>query len=133
MTSRSLKFAAAESLCGKDYAAGSTLGGGSFLLLWLLINFPAPGGNPFDTVEVKAFVRSIARLTSRSLKFAVAESLCGKNLRKQVLFAGYSAGSTLGGGSLLLLWLLINAPAPGGNPSDTMEAKAFVCSIARLA
>ena len=53
--------------------------------------------------------------TTKALKLAVAKEFGNRDLSKLVMFAGYAAGSTLGGGSLLLLYMLTQFPASGGD------------------
>ena len=75
--------------------------------------------------------------TSRSLKICVHSDLCklnGKQLSNEVLFAGYASGSTLGGGSLCLAWMLMTVDQR--NPEyklwDLPEVNTFMRSIARI-
>ena len=70
--------------------------------------------------------------TTKALKLAVAKEFGGKDLSKLVSFAGYAAGSTLGGGSLLLLYMLTQFPASGGDVRSVPEVHTFLTTIARL-
>ena len=70
--------------------------------------------------------------TSKQIKMSVAKEICDRDVSKQVLFAGYAGGSTLGAGGILLLLLLVEFPATGGNVWACPAVKKFVLSIARL-
>ncbi len=67
--------------------------------------------------------------TARSLKVCVSRDMCGVPLGKELLFAGYTGGSTLGAGSLLLLYMLLNCKA---SPWQLPSVRAFVLSITRI-
>ena len=49
-----------------------------------------------------------------------------------MLFAGYASGSALGAGGLLLLLLLLEYPATGGDVWSLPTVHKFMLSIARL-
>ena len=71
-------------------------------------------------------------LSNRSLKLCVASSLCdlaAGALSKELLFAGYTAGSTTGSGALLLAIMLLRCKA---SPWQLQNVKAFLISIARI-
>ena len=73
--------------------------------------------------------------TSRSIKVCVSRGMCekeGKALFGEMLFAGYVSGSTLGTGSLLLLWMLIQIEQKYGTPWHVPQVMAFLRSIARI-
>ena len=70
--------------------------------------------------------------TSKQIKMSVARMICGRDVSKHMLFAGYASGSTLGAGGILLLLLLVEFPATGGSVWACPAVKKFVLSIARL-
>ena len=73
--------------------------------------------------------------TSRSLKLCVSAQMCNLppdqpgGLAQQLLFAGYTSGSTLGSGCLLLAYMLLNCKA---SPWQHPKVRAFMTSIARV-
>ena len=70
--------------------------------------------------------------TSRNLKLCVSTHMCNLPagaLANQLLFAGYTAGSTLGSACLLLAFMLLNCKA---SPWQLDKVKAFMYSIARV-
>ena len=101
------------------------------------VNFPVFWkGNPaIDRIwEVmdRALTQEGLNTTSKQLKLAVAKDFCEKDLSKQMLFAGYASGSTLGAGGLMLLLLLTEYPATGGDVWSLPGVRKFMLSIARL-
>ena len=71
-------------------------------------------------------------LTARQLKVCVSRDMCElKNgaLAKQLMFAGYTSGSTLGAGCLMLAFMLSKCKA---SPWQLEEVQAFLVSIARI-
>ena len=69
---------------------------------------------------------------SRSLKLCISQQMCNLpvgTLANQLLFAGYTSGSTVGSGCLLLAYMLINCKA---SPWQLPNVKAFMYSIARV-
>jgi len=94
-------------------------------------------GNPsieriWDVMERALRSGSGLDTTSKTLKLAVAKDLCDKDMSKQMLFAGYVSGSTLGAGGLLLLFLLLEFPAAGGDVWSVPAVNKFLLSLARL-
>ena len=87
--------------------------------LWAVVERALMSGKGCDT-------------TTKALKLAVAKEFGNRDLSKLVLFAGYAAGSTLGGGSLLLLYMLTQFPASGGDVWSVPEVHTFLTTIARL-
>ena len=80
LTSRSLKLCVAHSECEgtglwsrlmfAGYTNGSTLGLGSFILLWMLAKLDADGhARPWQLPEVQNFMRSIARVKATFLVY----------------------------------------------------------------
>ena len=80
LTSRSLKLCVAHSECEgtnlwsklmfAGYTNGSTLGLGSFILLWMLAKIDADGqARPWQLPEVQNFMRSIARVKATFLVY----------------------------------------------------------------
>ena len=70
--------------------------------------------------------------TARNLKLCVSTQMCDLpdgQLASQLLFAGYTSGSTLGSGCLLLAFMLLNCKA---SPWQLDKVKAFMKSIARV-
>ena len=70
--------------------------------------------------------------TARNLKLCVSQQMCDLpegNIANQLLFAGYTSGSTLGSGCLLLAFMLLNCKA---SPWQLDKVKAFMKSIARV-
>ena len=87
--------------------------------LWAVVERALMSGKGCDT-------------TTKALKLAVAKEFGNRDLSKLVLFAGYAAGSTLGGGSLLLLYMLTQFPASGGDVWSVPEVHTFLTTITRL-
>ena len=72
--------------------------------------------------------------TGKSLKLCIPSDVCrleGAKLSNELLFAGYVSGSTLGGGSLLLAWMLLEVSRER-SPWEVPEVVAFMKSIARI-
>ena len=70
--------------------------------------------------------------TARNLKLCVSHQMCDLpegQIANQLLFAGYTSGSTLGSGCLLLAFMLLNCKA---SPWQLDKVKAFMKSIARM-
>ncbi len=70
--------------------------------------------------------------TVRSLKLCVAPQMCDLEpgaLAKELLFAGYTAGSTLGSACFLLAFMLLHCKA---SPWQLPQVRAFMHSIARV-
>ena len=70
--------------------------------------------------------------TARNLKLCVSQQMCDLpegDIANQLLFAGYTSGSTLGSGCLLLAFMLLNCKA---SPWQLDKVKAFMKSIARV-
>ena len=70
--------------------------------------------------------------TARNLKLCLSAQMCDLpdgQLATQLLFAGYTSGSTLGSGCLLLAFMLLNCKA---SPWQLDKVKAFMYSIARV-
>ena len=94
-------------------------------------------GNPsvdriWDVIEQALTTQEGLNTTSKQIKMSVAKEICDRDVSKQVLFAGYAGGSTLGAGGILLLLLLTEFPAAGGDVWACPAVKKFVLSIARL-
>ena len=53
--------------------------------------------------------------TSKQIDMSAVRMICGRDVSKHMLFAGYASGSTLGAGGILLLLLLTEFPAAGGD------------------
>ena len=70
--------------------------------------------------------------TARNLKLCVSAQMCNLvpgALAQEILFAGYTSGSTLGSGCLLLAYMLLNCKA---SPWQHPNVRAFMNSIARV-
>ena len=70
--------------------------------------------------------------TARNLKLCVSDQMSDLpegQIANQLLFAGYTSGSTLGSGCLLLAFMLLNCKA---SPWQLDKVKAFMKSIARV-
>ncbi len=86
----------------------------------------------WDVIERSLLSGRGVDTTSKAFKLAVAKDWCNKDLSKQMFFAGYVSGSTLGGGSMLLLYFLVTYPALGGDVWLLPEVQAFLLSSSRL-
>ena len=80
LTDRSLKLCVASSECDQQqgifgkmmfagYTNGSTLGLGSYILLWMLAKIETEGACPWQLPEVAGFLRSIARIKATFLVY----------------------------------------------------------------
>ena len=68
--------------------------------------------------------------TARSLKLSIPADFCGKDIAKSLLFSGYASGSTLGGSSTLLAYMLTQCSKH--YPWNNAKVKAFLRSVARI-
>ena len=80
-------------------------------------------------VMARALLVEGLNTTTKQIKLAVARELCDKDLGKQMLFAGYASGSTVGAAGIMLLLLLSEFPATGGNVWSVPEVKRFMLKL----